>query len=496
MKALEHINLLMSTVCLEKDKEGYIVNRISSDEEVIEKPLLSKDKYKFVYPNNKNIDTKLMDFTDKKNPVVIGLPFNPITETVIGEELRSHPALRKQINYVITYAIFDVGVMMIHLINNDKKTHDIGTHLEMFLGSVKEGMNKRTKTNAVDETTISNWTKLITVDKSQENVFPVSVITSKKNVKEGNQSFNRCATITFPLMEKLNSIPEDMEKIVVNGVNLRKKDLIIFKRILNFLLEGVDENYSIKEYSNDGDVPSYKSAMNLFLKVMDRIDKSGMKLKDNFDSKLNIFYNPKREKLTLEQVDSVNELLKELGNIPTDKDLVNFKVEEEVESIGSNKFNIPKLESSDMGSVNIQAQPAQVQPTIPQATQQSYTPPVQQVQRPMDQADSLNARFGRPAMPSNYYVTGNSNDPSSSLMNSIAMQNMPMVQPMNPMPMNMPVQNYQPQMMPQQIPMNFSQPMQPMMPVQQNMQQGYYPNQQQNYGYQPRRPAFGESFYR
>lgn len=492
MKALEHINLLMSTVCLNKDKEGYIVNKLSDDEEVIEKPLLSKDKYKFVYPNNKNIDTKLMDFTDKKNPVVIGLPFNPITETVIGEELRSHPALRKQINYVISYAIYDVGVMMIHLINNDKKTHDIGTHLEMFLGSVKEGMNKRTKTNAVDETTISNWTKLITADKSQENIFPVSVITSKKNVKEGNQSFNRCATITFPLMEKLNSIPEDMDKIVVNGVNLRKKDLIVFKRILGFLLEGVDENYTIKEYSNDGDVPSYKSIMNLFLKVMDRIDKSGIKLKDNYDSKINIFYNPKREKLTLEQVESVNELLKELGNIPTDKDLVNFKVEEEVESIGNNKFSsLPKLESSDMGTVNIQPQPAPVQPTIPQATQQQYTPPVQQVQRPMDQADALNARFSKPSAPSNYYVAGNSNDPTSAMMNTIAMQNMPM----QPMPMNMPVQNYQPPMM-QQMPMDYSQPMQPMMPVQQNMQQGYYPNQQQDYGYQPRRPAFGGSFYR
>lgn len=494
MKALEHINLLMSTVCLDKDKEGYIVSRISNEDEVIEKPLVSKDKYKFVYPSNKNIDTKLMDFTDKKNPVVIGLPFNPITETVIGEELRAHPALRKQINYVITYAIYDVGIMMIHLINNDKKSHDIGTHLEMFLGSVKEGMNKRVKTNAVDNTTIDKWTALITADKSQENVFPLTVITSKKNVKEANQSFNRCATITFPLMEKLNSIPEDMEKIVVNGVTLRKKDLIIFKRILGFLLEGVDENYTIKEYSNDGDVPSYKSIMNLFLKVMDRIDKSGIKLKDNFDSKINIFYNPKREKLTLEQVESVNELLRELGNIPTDKDLINFRPEEDVESIGSNKFSsLPKLESSELVT-NVKPQQPVVQPTLPQVTQQQFiqpTPaPIQQA--PMDQADALNARFSRPQAPSNYYVTGNSNDPTSSMMNTIAMQSMPMQPMMNPMPM----QNFQPQQMMPQMPMNYGQPVQPMMPMDQSTQQGYYPNQQQNYGYQPRRPAFGESFYR
>lgn len=503
MKALEHINLLMSTVCLHQDDEGYIITRVSDGDKVEEKPITSKEKYKFVYPSNKNIDKKLVDLTDKRNPKVIGLAFNPITETVIGEELRSHPALRKQIKAVITIGIYYVGEMLIHLINNDSKTLNLGTDLELFLGGVNQGQSKSVK-KLVDNTTIENWIDMLSANKSQEDTEVVCDFTSVKNVKEGNKTHNRCATLSFPLMEKLYSIPEDSEKIIVNGVKLRKKDLIIFKHIFKFLLKDVDENFTIKLYNDDNEIPSYKSAMLLFLKVMERIDKSGAILQDAYGTEINVFYDPKREKLTVEQVEEANRLLKELSNIPTDKQIVQYKPEQEkpVELIGNNKFNnIPTVQSNDLGNVGIQqTQTPVVQPTIPVQNPNYMQPQPQPMEsQSMSQEDRLNAMFNTPVVPSTYYVSGSNTNPMTSMLNNMALQSMrptmPMQQPMT-------------QMMPMPTPM-----MQPNIPLQQGYQEQMYqpplgqymspmymnpnmPGYQQFQPMQSKPSVFGKSLYR
>lgn len=503
MKALEHINLLMSTVCLHQDDEGHIVTRVSDGDEVTEKPVTSKENYKFVYPSNKNIDTKLVDLSDKRNPKVIGLAFNPITETVIGEELRSHPALRKQMKAVITIGIYYVGEMLIHLINNDSKTLNLGTDLELFLGSVTQGQSKSVK-KLVDNTTINNWIDMFGPSNSQEERYVVCDFTSVKNVKVGNKTHNRCASLNFPLMEKLYSIPEDSEKIIVNGVKLRKKDLIIFKHIFKFLLKDVDENFTIKLYNDDSEIPSYKSAMLLFLQVMERIDKSGTILQDAYGTEINVFYNPKREKLTVEQVEEANQLLKELSNIPTDKQIVQYKPEQEkpVEMIGNNKFNnIPTVQSNDLAHVGIQqSQPPVVQPTIPVQNPNYVQPQAQPVENQMmSQEDRLNAMFSTPAVPSTYYVSGSNTNPMTSMLNNMAMQsmrpNLPLQQPMPQMmpvpgPMmqsNMPLpQGYQGQMCQPSIGQN-------MHPMYMNPNMSGY---QQIQPMQPKPSVFGKTLYR
>lgn len=416
MKALEYLNLVLESTGLSKDKDGYIVNKISNGDEVIVKPLMSINDLKFVYPTTKNIDTKLIDLKDKENPKVVALPFNPITESVIGEELKSHPALRKQINTMINFALYNVGSMMLYLINNDTKSAEIGTDLQMFLSTIKEGISKTVK-KLIDNQSIKAWTDMCMA--SGEDTYKLSLLTSKKSVKEEGRVFNRIAYITFPLMEHLMSIPEDQEKIIVNGVTLRKKDLSVFKSIFRYLLPDVDESYTIRATSNDDEIPTFQSVMSLYIKVMEKIDKTGNKLVDVFETGIDTFYNPKRKMITEEDLITAKTILKELSNVPTDRDLINFRSEPElpVESIGSNMFSKP-VENTTANQI----QHPQMQTVVntPMARPEAVQPQNQSTEE-TDIASRLNSMYENKNVNNhNFLITGNANDPRAALMNNIA----------------------------------------------------------------------------
>lgn len=430
MKALEYINLILESTGLSKDKDGYIINKISNGDEVIEKPLMSINNLKFIYPTNKNIDSKLIDLSDKDNPKVVALPFNPITESVLGEELKSHPALRKQINTMINFAIYNVGSMMLYLISNDTKSAEIGTDLQMFLSTIKEGISKTVK-KLIDTQTIKAWTDMCM--STTDDSYKLSILTSKKSVKEEGRTFNRVTYITFPLMEHLTSISEDQEKIVVNGVTLRKKDLSVFKNIFTYLLPDVDETFTIKATSNDEEIPTFQSVMSLYIKVMEKLDKTGNKLVDVFETGIDTFYNPRRRMLTEEDLVTAKSVLKELTNIPTDRDLINYRVEqEEVETLGNNRFSRP------------QERPIQNQQTQSMQNQPYNSPTDNTVIQPQkltnsdngDISDRLNSMYeNRYNKNHNFIVTGNAMNPHNQLLNNIAMGGMGSVG--QPMPVDM-----------------------------------------------------------
>lgn len=453
MKALDYLDKIMDTICLSVDDDGIVVRQL--DPNYIES-LENVDGIPFIYPSNTNIINNLVDTTDPKHPKVVAIPFNPTTESNIGPEISSHQGMREQMTAIYSYALYEAGVRLLHIIHNDSAVVDLGTDLQQFLANVKEGMNKNVR-KIVNESSINKWKKLLT-QKDKD----VIVLTCKQVKTDGN-NFSRNAKAYFPLMEEIMSTPNDKDGSIL-GVSLKSKEIALFQNIFRFLIDKAGDDFCYSVTSSDKQYSTYMSTMKLFLDIISRLDNVSTKLLSHLDMD-GMLYRPNRKKLTLDEIDMVSNFKKEWDNIPTDSQLLTYSIKEE------------KKESEEIIS-----NPYVTKPVVNQNTPvygKPQTPPVKE-QEKLEPEDIFNKKYGnQPNMggSGNFYVIDkNVNNRPMSMVDAMNMRNMQMnmgygmgIQPMG-----------QPFGQPMGQPMNMGVPM----GVQMNQPMGMYNNGMNMGGYQ------------
>lgn len=496
MEYLKYLDKLISSIGLTIANDGKLVNRLyhlettkfedgESSTNYIEHNIelkTPKDQLLLFYPSQDNIKNKLTDKSNPRDPKILGLPFNPIIESSIGHEYASHSVLRSQIRAYLRYGFKLAGEYIIRYLLEKPNIPNIPQYLLNFFMEMGEVFSTRVKDISTDST-LKKWKEL--VEKDVQGGDKLFVLTLQR--QDGDKWFKKC-NITSPLMKAILDmpIPQQGKTLEVNGIKLGKKEVTVFKGIFKALLPDLNNTdcvYSVS--SEDIEVGVYKATMGLYLKLTDRIDSLCRIFSTHLGEDVHKYYNPRRDILTQEEVDSVNNLLKELTYyIPSESDILSNPSE----ATGDKPVE-PVVQDA---RVDVVRQAPSVQPRVQEGRPQP---------RAMSEDDIINSIID--GTQNRGYLVGERQQPPSIFTDpDLVLNQMPPRQPMGPM-VNDP---YDPPSYYRQEPMGHYNHMQPsynrfdeylrnpMGPM--DHRGGMYSNGYNNgYGYRPNGVKLGGAFH-
>ena len=206
------------------------------------------------------------------------LIFNPLSEQA-AEDGVSLDILKDCVRIAFMGALKVFGDLILVTYNNPKLQSDLPMAINAFIKDAKDstipGMKSGGK--AIDDTTISKWDKLVSAYMTNyENPLFQLVIprTKKASDKDSN---TREARLTCPLwndvreaLENISNATEEeqKEKVELQGVKLRYKDLKIFNDLLSVFMVGANEKGAIIVGTKDAEAPGFIALMLLFHNTM------------------------------------------------------------------------------------------------------------------------------------------------------------------------------------------------------------------------------------
>jgi hypothetical protein len=206
------------------------------------------------------------------------LIFNPLSEQATEDGV-SLDILIDCVKANLMAALKVYGELLFVVYNNPKLQSDLPMAINEFIAEAKDDTIPGMKSNgkAIDDTTASNWDKLTMayIRDPERQLLQLTVPRTKKaSDKESN---TREARLVCPMWsdikEALNSIAnasdeEQKEKVVVNGVKLRYKDLKIFNDVLTTFMVGANPKGAVVAGTKDTEAPGFIALMLLFHNLM------------------------------------------------------------------------------------------------------------------------------------------------------------------------------------------------------------------------------------
>lgn len=423
------------------------------------------------------------------------LIFNPLSEQA-AEDGVSLDILKDCVRIAFMGALKVFGDLILVTYNNPKLQADLPMAINAFIKDAKDstipGMKSGGK--AIDDTTIAKWDKLVNayMTNYENPLFQLVIPRTKKAADKDSNT--REARLTCPLWndvrEALETISnasdeEQKEKVEIQGVKLRYKDLKIFNDLLTVFMVGANEKGAIVAGTKDTEAPGFIALMLLFHNTMtvingylesmreaDPVEADGAKCVIDFNAK-DIETAPlvfKKDLLLIPNENEVNMGSSVVNakkgtnlNINNLHPYVQSAVEStqsQQEEIAVVQQDVPKdgmaaILGNNRAGLNQLIHGAYQGIRVMQPTMQMYQP---QVAQPV-MADTTTSNSAAPKMVSRLSPQYN----SQAAAQTLAAQNMQqMVQP-QPMMMQQPIYGYsQSQMMQQQYmgqPMMMQQPM-------------------------------------
>ena len=314
MKLTEFYKQVLENVRFSVDKEDYIY--IMSNDQ---KELLTYNGKVMVLPSKEHLDTLFVK-NEEGQYVVNKLLFNPLNEDVIKGDSESIKKLKQVVELNLTHVIFAIGELLLTLASNVKLQKKISTDLEMFLATLTKAISQGQRGGVVDEKSVENWSNVYSnIAKNYENGFTVYL---KKRGTIDGKTYTRVATLSSNLLDDLDNLIENTKELTtfkLNGVTIRKKDVVVFKEVFKYILKDLTTVNTITVGSNDIEAPTFISLFKLYIKVAKRNNELLTQLKfvnnEVFDS---YFINNLLEEKDLE---NISRFKTELLDIPSDIDL-------------------------------------------------------------------------------------------------------------------------------------------------------------------------------
>lgn len=358
MKANDFLKEVIKSIGLHVGPEGEVIAMLPSGEgEYSSEPIVSKTGYPFLLPTNSNLQRLVKVESDGK-VVLEFLPFNPILEDDIGRETESFKSYARRLQIMLTLETYETGFMLINVAKNDKLISTKGVRVEKFLTSLGKHITTKNM-KIVDETTGKTFIELIKASKEPDNKKIVH-LTVKRRGEINGKIYPVVAYAYFPLMEELMKL-DPSEDGCLNGVKLRKKDVIVFQEMFKTLFPMVDSSYIYTVHSERDDYPMFDSTYRLYLDILSKHGEIVNKLSEIKDEE----FDPVVAKVSFNSKDIgdiLNKISKEISRIPTERSLLSPQAREESEEI--RPVTIPQQQQTQVAQQQVQ-QPRQQPQYIP-----------------------------------------------------------------------------------------------------------------------------------
>lgn len=364
------------------------------------------------------------------------IKFHPLSENILRGESEVIAKLTECINIRLNYTIGIIATRLLEIIANPELHKTLTPDQTNLVIMIPE----------MDKTAVENFMKILLHGvKGEGTTFFMNLFLKRGGMIDGKKYF-RSGYITFKLYHTLSSL-DDSNECRVAGVNIRRKDVNIFKSILEFIIPNI-ATPTYYSYGSMSDVAPY----------LDALMNTSIRLASQLNDVIDIFRDhiPEADDLMfdanwVDQFKDLNDLVPEIRRIPPQDG-----------NEGRARINEPTQ------SVPVPTSAMAPQPALPVPQMQQ---PVQQVQQAMPLPASVPS--------AQVAVTENGADIASleaqARQRNMAMYQQPMMQQMPAYMQQAPQMPMQQGMMPQQ--------MMPQMPMQSMYQPPMMQQPMQNAGW-------------
>ncbi len=245
------------------EEEGYIYTSDSDD-----RVLVVDAGMPIVIPTKEHLGS----LVDSESNEIIKVPFNPLVEDVLGKgESPSAKKVKLGIKLKLTHSIMAVSKLLLTLASDESKQKKTKHEINKFLASLSEAVSGRNVKQEVDVNSIKNWLKLCEGSYKQDGQEIIKIFSTKAGTI-GDDKYNRVITIHSPLLDILSDENTD-KNTEINGIQLRPKDIGVFKLMLKFILTELDDDNVLRIGNNDENRPIFIGMMQLYIILATRINK-------------------------------------------------------------------------------------------------------------------------------------------------------------------------------------------------------------------------------
>lgn len=236
--------------------------------------------YRIAIPTESNLDKMYVKDGNGKYSKSY-LIFNPLSEQVSedGVGLDLLLASTKK-DLVATFTL--LGHLMLLTYNNIKLQQDLPMTLNNFIADAKDSSVPGMKSTGkpVDTISIKKWEKLIGsyIKSTDVDLFNLILPRTKRHaVKDSN---TREAKLTLTLWNDLKEQKEAEGNVLVNGVNLRPKDIKVFTDICSLFMIGADNKGVVTIGTKDTEAPGFIALMKLRHHIFSKTNRFLTAMKD------------------------------------------------------------------------------------------------------------------------------------------------------------------------------------------------------------------------
>ena len=274
MNLNEFYTAVLESVRILTDEHGFL-QVVKGDEKVY---LTKRKGLKVALPSKENLDNiYIADSTGKfKQQYLI---FHPLSEDSsnngIGLDL-----LIEHTKAEMELGLIGLGTLLLVTYMNPKLQSDLPYEVNEFIVNAKDKTIVGMKVNgkAVDDTMLATWQKLtLAYFKSVEkSLLTLVVPRTKKNINKDTNT--REARLGSDLLFDLLQHEGTEEKVVLNGVSVRPKEVKIFTDILKFFLLEPNEKGNYVVGTKDLNAPGFIAIMTLYTNIAANINRSALSL--------------------------------------------------------------------------------------------------------------------------------------------------------------------------------------------------------------------------
>lgn len=366
-------------------------------------------------PTKENIAT-LLDEDEDGNISPTKILYNPLKESAIKGNAESLNKTKQWAERRLGFSLAAAGEMLLNLARSKEFQSKTSLDINMFLSRLQEASNANIK-EIVDDNMIDKWCKVYGATLVPDNSF-ITLYVSKLGKVKGSKFF-RSTILSCKTYETLLGIEKEG---TCNGVKLRKKDVTVFKIVLEYLLEGIEEgNHTLSVGSNDTESPGFVSLLTMYHNMITKFNSVLEELKDVNEEVFDIGYVDLH--YTLKDLENLSKFSKEVAALPDETDINRSisamtqsslpKMDNGLLNKTPNKPMFPTVDVTDspVTTVPIQqpVQTAQVTP-VPQQPQVVAQPYVQ----PQQMHYANNVPYDAPMDPRNAYAVNPNQVPVST----------------------------------------------------------------------------------
>lgn len=314
MKNQSLIDFYKSTIAslgLETTDDGYIKIDVGSGKLVT----LTTNGKPLVLPTKDHIDTAVDVDDDTGKLVTTKILYNPLNEDVIKGDSTALKKTKDIVETRLSHSFAGVCELLLTLASNKKLQTKTPMEINKFLASLSVANNPGIK-QIVDDKTITLWGQLYAKTLDPTVKTKLLKLYLKKSGTYAGTKYNRLSVLTLPLLDIIQEADRDSG---VLDIKLRNKDIKVFELLYTYIFKDVDEHKTLSIGSNDPESPGFIALFKTYLTIGNRLNNISKSLKEInpelYDSvHLNL-------KVTLKELDMLNDYARELAVIPSELEL-------------------------------------------------------------------------------------------------------------------------------------------------------------------------------